>query len=76
MFCFTFRSQFEQLHPDFQSMMSRTPPQDMIDVRGVIVTVKGSDGYCNEQGVQFDFVSRYFAPWMGINEDPVTGLIS
>jgi predicted PhzF superfamily epimerase YddE/YHI9 len=20
-----------------------------------------------------DFVSRYFAPWIGINEDPVTG---
>lgn len=22
---------------------------------------------------EFDFVSRYFAPWVGINEDPVTG---
>lgn len=21
----------------------------------------------------FDFVSRFFAPWVGINEDPVTG---
>lgn len=21
----------------------------------------------------FDFVSRYFAPWVGIDEDPVTG---
>jgi PhzF family phenazine biosynthesis protein len=34
-------------------------------VRGVIITVKGSDKY--------DFASRYFAPWVGIAEDPVTG---
>lgn len=23
-----------------------------------------------------DFVSRYFAPWVGIDEDPVTGISS
>jgi predicted PhzF superfamily epimerase YddE/YHI9 len=33
--------------------------------RGVIVTAAGSDG--------FDFVSRFFAPGAGIDEDPVTG---
>ena len=54
-------------------MLSSAPPRETIDVRGVIVTVKGSEEYCNEQGKQFDFVSRYFAPWVGINEDPVTG---
>lgn len=35
-----------------------------IDLRGVIITAK-SDRY--------DFVSRFFAPKYGINEDPVTG---
>lgn len=35
-----------------------------IDVRGVIVTAPGDD--C-------DFVSRFFAPRVGVNEDPVTG---
>uniref|UniRef100_A0A3P9NXX6 Phenazine biosynthesis like protein domain containing n=1 Tax=Poecilia reticulata TaxID=8081 RepID=A0A3P9NXX6_POERE len=34
-------------------------------VRGVIVTMKGEQ--------RFDFYSRYFAPWAGIPEDPVTG---
>ncbi|XP_059081394.1 phenazine biosynthesis-like domain-containing protein [Tigriopus californicus] len=34
-------------------------------VRGVIVTVKSPEKY--------DFLSRYFAPWVGIPEDPVTG---
>ena len=50
--------------------------QDIIDFRGVIVTMKGNKEFCNEEGTQFDFVSRYFAPWLGINEDPVTGLNS
>jgi PhzF family phenazine biosynthesis protein len=35
-----------------------------LKVRGVIVTAKGN---------QVDFVSRFFAPQSGINEDPVTG---
>jgi predicted PhzF superfamily epimerase YddE/YHI9 len=35
-----------------------------IKARGIIITAKGND--C-------DFVSRFFAPQSGINEDPVTG---
>lgn len=35
-------------------------------VLGVAVTAPGLDGA--------DFVSRFFAPWVGIPEDPVTGL--
>ena len=47
------------LQPDFALM--RTLP-----VQGVIVTAPSDDP-------AFDFVSRYFAPAVGINEDPVTG---
>jgi predicted PhzF superfamily epimerase YddE/YHI9 len=36
-------------------------------VLGLIVTVKGGNGS------DYDFVSRYFGPWIGIPEDPVTG---
>jgi PhzF family phenazine biosynthesis protein len=36
-----------------------------LPVRGVIVTSRGEDGY--------DFVSRFFAPGAGVDEDPVTG---
>lgn len=32
--------------------------------RGVIITAKGNN---------VDFVSRFFAPQVGVNEDPVTG---
>ncbi len=44
-----------------------TPAFDVIsklNARGVIVTAQGN---------QVDFVSRFFAPQSGINEDPVTG---
>ncbi|GAU88278.1 hypothetical protein RvY_01010-2 [Ramazzottius varieornatus] len=44
-------------------------------IRGVILTVKGSveNQAVDGEGVPYDFVSRYFAPFVGIPEDPVTG---
>lgn len=47
----------EEINPDF-SMLKK------IETRGIIVTAPGYD--C-------DFVSRFFAPYVGIDEDPVTG---
>lgn len=38
---------------------------NMIDCRGLILTTKGEHPY--------DFVSRFFAPQVGVPEDPVTG---
>ena len=45
-------------------------------IKGVIVTLKGSqtNGCVDKSGKQYDFISRYFAPWVGIPEDPVTGM--
>ncbi|CAG9001512.1 MAG: putative isomerase YddE [Candidatus Celerinatantimonas neptuna] len=34
--------------------------------RGIVVTT-------STQNPEFDFLTRYFAPWVGVNEDPVTG---
>ena len=50
------------IKPDFEKMKNSNPDEDMI---GVIATSLGSP--------PFDFVSRFFAPWVGVNEDPVTG---
>ncbi len=47
------------LEPDFRALR-------VVDSRGVIVTAPGSDS-------AYDFVSRFFGPAVGINEDPVTG---
>jgi PhzF family phenazine biosynthesis protein len=47
------------LQPDFTTLR-RLP------VRGVIVTARGATP-------EFDFVSRFFGPGSGIDEDPVTG---
>ena len=49
----------ESLHPDFGLL-------GQIDTRGVIVTSRSL-----REGT--DFISRFFAPRCGINEDPVTG---
>ena len=46
------------LNPDFAALLA-------LGVRGVMVTAQGSE--------PFDFVSRFFAPGVGIDEDPVTG---
>ncbi|HEX3583415.1 MAG TPA: PhzF family phenazine biosynthesis protein [Thermoanaerobaculia bacterium] len=51
--------QLRALAPDHAQL--RTVP-----VRGVIVTARSSDS-------RFDFVSRFFAPGSGVDEDPVTG---
>jgi PhzF family phenazine biosynthesis protein len=47
----------KNLHPDLKKIA-------MLESRGLIVTAKGDD---------VDFVSRFFAPQSGIDEDPVTG---
>jgi len=49
------------LNPDLSSFLKAQNP---LGWRGAIVTARGK---------KYDFVSRYFAPYMGINEDPVTG---
>jgi PhzF family phenazine biosynthesis protein len=51
-----------ELEPDFEGMKIS---KDGEDILGVIATSKGQP--------PFDFISRFFAPWVGINEDPVTG---
>ena len=48
-----------KLKPDFTSLAKT-------DARAVIVTSDAG-------GSEYDFVSRFFAPGVGINEDPVTG---
>jgi len=52
-------SALRALSPDFRALAS-------VPVRGVIVTARSARD-------EFDFVSRFFAPASGIDEDPVTG---
>lgn len=47
------------IKPDFKALAA-------VPVRGIIVTSRAAE-------VRFDFVSRFFAPAEGIDEDPVTG---
>jgi PhzF family phenazine biosynthesis protein len=54
---FASEAEVRALKPDFATLQT-------LDCLGTIVTAPGSD--C-------DFVSRFFAPGAGVNEDPVTG---
>ncbi len=54
------QAQIEALDPDFREMAT-------VPARGVIVTAPGDA----DSGV--DFVSRFFGPQSGVDEDPVTG---
>jgi PhzF family phenazine biosynthesis protein len=47
------------VRPDFGQLRA-------VEARGVIVTARSTDR-------SYDFVSRFFAPRVGVNEDPVTG---
>jgi len=47
----------QKFQPDISLLLST-------NARGIMVTAKGND---------VDFVSRFFAPAVGVNEDPVTG---
>jgi PhzF family phenazine biosynthesis protein len=49
----------KEIFPDFKRLAT-------LPVRGIIVTCKSADP-------RFDFVSRFFAPGSGVDEDPVTG---
>jgi len=51
------QQEIENIKPNFLML-------DQVDARGVIVSSKGN---------KVDFVSRFFAPQSGINEDPATG---
>ena len=47
----------KELNPDFNKLIN-------LEGQGLIVTAQSNE---------YDFVSRYFCPKYGINEDPVTG---
>lgn len=51
------QDEIEKLQPNLSTIKK-------LDARGLIVTAKGT---------HYDFVSRFFAPQVGVDEDPVTG---
>ncbi|XP_051945360.1 LOW QUALITY PROTEIN: phenazine biosynthesis-like domain-containing protein [Xyrauchen texanus] len=60
------RSELTSLKPEAEALLKN---ESTGKIRGVIVTIKGAP--TEQPG--YDFFSRYFAPWVGVPEDPVTG---
>lgn len=53
----------QSLEPDMTALRKVDLGEDIL---GVSVTAPGTQG--------FDFCSRFFGPWVGVDEDPVTGM--
>jgi PhzF family phenazine biosynthesis protein len=54
-------AQLARLHPNYEALL-----QSYHSINGVLVTALSN-------GTEYDFHYRYFWPWSGTNEDPVTG---
>ncbi|XP_011370435.1 phenazine biosynthesis-like domain-containing protein [Pteropus vampyrus] len=63
------RSFLENLKVNTQNLLQ---VENTGKVKGLILTLKG-EGEAGGQAQAFDFYSRYFSPWYGVAEDPVTG---
>lgn len=59
----SWQKEVESLMPNVATLLDVDIEDGML---GVTVTAPGAEGA--------DFVSRFFAPWVGVAEDPVTGL--
>ncbi|KAF6253732.1 hypothetical protein COO60DRAFT_1642910 [Scenedesmus sp. NREL 46B-D3] len=60
------RQGLQALQPDIEQLQAAAAPDHL---GGIIVSTLASQG---EAG-GYDFHSRFFAPWLGVEEDPVTG---
>jgi len=60
MLIYTDKKDIVEIEPDFAKL-------EKVEARGVIVSAPG------DTSEDIDFVSRFFAPRVGVNEDPVTG---
>ena len=65
--CYQGKTDFMLIYPDEKIILNMKPDftkLGKVEARGIIVSA---------QGEKVDFVSRFFGPAVGINEDPVTG---
>jgi len=62
------------IYPNTQTVLNEQPNFDLIKkLGGRRVAITTLNDAIDEGFAQFDLVSRYFTPSMGIDEDPVTG---
>lgn len=59
------QKEVKSIQPDIPRLLQVDPGDGVL---GVAVTAPGAES------ADYDFVSRFFAPWVGVPEDPVTGV--
>lgn len=61
-----------RLRPDFEKLKRLDLEYD---IKGIAVTCKNTSDTFSLKGDRCDFLTRYFNPWFGVDEDPVTGSV-
>ena len=61
-----------RLHPDFEKLKRLDLEYD---IKGIAVTCKNHNMIESPYNKSYDFLTRYFNPWFGVDEDPVTGSV-
>ena len=67
LYCYQGKTDFMLIYPEENDIKGLKPDfmkLEKVEARGIIVSAPGKE---------VDFVSRFFAPAVGVNEDPVTG---
>lgn len=60
---------------DTNKLLEINPTGDKFKLMAITVKGTAENGFVDKCGKPYDFVSRCFAPWYGISEDPVTGTV-
>ena len=65
------REELESLRPNFKELIENTYS---VPIKKVGITVEGNSQSNEANNKEYDFISRLFCPWIGINEDAVSAV--
>ncbi|XP_050391595.1 phenazine biosynthesis-like domain-containing protein 1 [Patella vulgata] len=66
------RKEFEEWRPDIPTI-HKAGDNGILKVAVITMSADGDTAFKDADGNRYDFVSRVFGPWLGADEDPVTG---
>lgn len=68
---FESREELENLNPNFEELVKN---EYQHSIKKVGITVKGNSEFSKNDGKEYDFISRCFCPWIGIDEDALSAV--
>ncbi|PIY08242.1 MAG: hypothetical protein COZ18_13315 [Flexibacter sp. CG_4_10_14_3_um_filter_32_15] len=68
---FESREELESLKPNFEELVKNSYQNP---IKKIGITVKGNSEFSEIDGKKYDFISRCFCPWIGIDEDALSAV--